>query len=59
MIFSRGIHMTEIRRLQETPKGQYTITMPSQVVRLLGWQKGDEIEIILENRSLRLTKKSD
>ena len=49
--------MPEERVLQKTPKGQYMIYLPIQVVRMLNWEKGDKIQIDLENRGLKLSKK--
>ena len=51
--------MNEKRILQQTPKGQYTITLPIQVVRMLGWNKGDIIQIFLDAGDIRLRKKPE
>ena len=51
--------MNEERRLQQTTKGQYTITLPAQTVRMLGWKKGDTIQIVLDAGDIRLRKKND
>lgn len=48
--------MNEERILQQTPKGQYTITLPIQVIRMLGWQKGDKIQVFLDAGDIRLRK---
>ena len=33
--------MNEERKLQQNNKGQYILAIPPQVVRALGWKKGD------------------
>lgn len=48
--------MNEERIIQKTSKGQYTITLPIQIVRALGWKKGDTIQIILDAGDIRLRK---
>jgi len=50
--------MNEERILQEA-KGQYTITLPVQLIRALGWQKGDTILVLLDAGDIRLRKKKD
>lgn len=37
---SRGIP----RRLQQGVRGNYYVSLPADVVRLLGWDKGDVVE---------------
>lgn len=44
------------RKLQETGKGQYTLTMPKQIVELLGWKPQDNIEFNLQGDKLLITK---
>ena len=51
--------MNEERILQETPKGQYIITLPIQVIRMLGWKKGDTIQVLLDAGDIRLRKKGE
>jgi len=48
--------MNEERKLQKTAKGQYTITIPPQVVRMLGWKKGDTIQLLLDAGDIRHRK---
>lgn len=50
--------MIEERKLQES-RGQYTITLPAQVIRSLSWKKGDTIQVILDAGDIRLRKKSE
>ena len=33
------------RKIQQTNRGQYVMTLPAGVVEGLGWKKGDTIEI--------------
>ena len=50
------------RKLQMTKREsyvQYFIVLPPDVVRFIGWKKGDEIEIIQEDGDIRLHKKED
>lgn len=49
--------MSEERILQQGTRGEYLISLPTQVVRILGWQKGDTIQISLEDQTLKLRKK--
>lgn len=37
--------MTLIRKLSKSVKGQYRITLPPDVCKMLDWQEQDEIEI--------------
>ncbi|MFQ6126897.1 MAG: hypothetical protein ACE5R6_20145 [Candidatus Heimdallarchaeota archaeon] len=49
--------MSEKRILQQGTRGEYLLSLPAQVVRILGWQKGDIIQIRLKNQTLNLRKK--
>jgi len=44
------------RKLQRTPKDQYTLTIPKTLVQILGWDDKDEIEFIFEQNKLTLRK---
>lgn len=48
--------MNEIRKLQQNNKDQYFIVIPPQVVRMLGWKKGDNIQLLLDAGDIRLRK---
>lgn len=44
-------------KLQQTPQGQYVITLPKKVVESLeGWEKGSEIKVFVERGDLVLRK---
>lgn len=43
------------RKLQER-NGQYTLTLPRELVLALGWGSGEYIEVELKNRKLLLGK---
>lgn len=46
------------RKIQQTNKGQYTITIPSPVAEVLGWKKGTELEFNMSGKDrLELRKK--
>jgi len=51
--------MNEERKLQQNTKGQYVIVIPPQVVRMLGWEKGDTIQLLLDAGDIRLRKKKE
>ena len=44
------------RRLQKTPKDQYTLTIPKTLVQILGWNDKDEIEFGFEKGKLTLKR---
>lgn len=44
------------RKLQKSKNGQYFLSLPNQLVRLKGWDKGDEI-IFSENKGNIVLKK--
>ncbi|MBS3124854.1 AbrB/MazE/SpoVT family DNA-binding domain-containing protein [Candidatus Woesearchaeota archaeon] len=44
------------RRLQRTPKDQYTVTIPKTLVKLLKWNNKDELEFDFENGKLTLKR---
>jgi len=48
------------RKLQRTPKDQYTLTIPKTLVQILGWSDKDEIEFGFEKGKITLkrTKKA-
>lgn len=50
--------MTEriTRRLQKTPKDQYTVTIPKTLVQILGWEDKDEIEFGFEDGKITLSR---
>lgn len=46
-------------KIQQQKNGQYTITLPSDIVKGFDWKKGDIIEFrIIGPSELRLKKKS-
>ncbi len=49
---SKGI----TRKLQRTPKDQYTLTIPKTLVKLLDWNNKDEIDFGFENGKLTLKR---
>jgi bifunctional DNA-binding transcriptional regulator/antitoxin component of YhaV-PrlF toxin-antitoxin module len=49
---SKGI----TRKLQKTPKDQYTLTVPKTLVQILGWDDKDEIEFVFEKDALTLRR---
>jgi len=51
--------MNEERVLQESARGQYMITLPIQIIRALGWKKGDTIQVLLDAGDIRLRKKKE
>jgi len=38
---------------------QYSIKIPTILIEEMEWQQGDDIEITIENESLKLTRKDD
>ena len=44
------------RKLQRTPKDQYTLTIPKTLVQILGWDEKDEIEFGFEKGKLTLKR---
>lgn len=45
-------------KLQQQKNGQYSITMPQDLVKAFGWVKGTELEFkILGQQELKLSKK--
>ena len=44
------------RKLQRTPKDQYTLTIPKTLVQILGWNDKDEIEFGFEQNKLTLRR---
>ena len=49
-----------IRKLQQTKRRdyvQYFLVLPPSIVKSLDWQKGEEIEIILDDGDIRLHRK--
>lgn len=44
------------RKLQRTPKDQYTVTIPKTLVQILGWDDKEEIEFIFEKDRLTLRR---
>lgn len=57
-----NIHMNKygdkanVRRVQRTPKGQWTITIPSQIADALDFKVGEKIEWKLEKGELVLKR---
>ncbi len=43
-------------KLQQTPPGQYVITLPKKVIESLKWEKGSEIKVFVERGDLVLRK---
>lgn len=37
-------------KLQQMKKGQYFITLPSQIIRAKGWKKGDIISVEIDQK---------
>ena len=47
-------------KLQQQKNGQYTITVPQDLVKGFGWQKHTELEFkILGQQELKISKKKD
>ena len=44
------------RKLQKTNKDQYILTIPKQLVDLLGWKNKDKVEFGFENGKIVLTR---
>ncbi len=44
------------RKLQRTPKDQYTLTIPKTLVQILGWDDKDEIEFVFASDKLTLRR---
>ncbi len=44
------------RKLQRTPKDQYTLTIPKTLVQILGWGEKDEVEFGFEKGKLTLKR---
>lgn len=44
------------RKLQRTPKDQYTLTIPKTLVQILGWDDKEEIEFEFEEGKLTLKR---
>jgi antitoxin component of MazEF toxin-antitoxin module len=44
------------RKLQRTPKDQYTVTIPKTLVQILDWDDKDEIEFKFELDKLTLRR---
>jgi bifunctional DNA-binding transcriptional regulator/antitoxin component of YhaV-PrlF toxin-antitoxin module len=50
-------HMANHMKLQVTGKGQYTITIPRQIVQAMGWMRGIELNFeILGKDKLKIEK---
>jgi hypothetical protein len=46
-------------KLQQMNKKQYFVSLPNQIVRAKGWQKGDEIKVEIDHKGdLILIKKN-
>lgn len=43
-----------IRKIFQTGKYSYVITLPKDIFRHLGWQRGDSVEIDLDKTGKRL-----
>ncbi|NOZ76285.1 MAG: hypothetical protein GXO65_01105 [Euryarchaeota archaeon] len=35
-----------MKKVQKTLKGVYYVEIPSEVIRLVGWKEGDEVEFL-------------
>ena len=44
------------RKLQRTPKDQYTLTIPKMLIEILKWSDKDEIEFGFQKGKLTLRK---
>lgn len=44
------------RKLQRTPKDQYTVTIPKTLIDILGWENKDEVEFKFEGDKLTLKR---
>ncbi len=42
--------------IQEPKKGQITITIPSNIIRLTSWKKGDELLVIPTDEGILLKR---
>ena len=47
------------RKLQVTPKGQYTLTLPKNIIQLLQWQTHDIIIFGFDHGKINLSKGVD
>lgn len=43
-------------KIQQTKTGQYTVTLPRQIVKSMRWEKGDELDVFVERGDLVLRK---
>ena len=46
-------------KLQQMKKGQYFITLPNQIVKAKGWNKGDYIVVEIDSRGNIILKKKE
>ena len=46
-------------KLQQMKQGQYFVTLPSQIVRAKGWNKGDQIDARIDKEGNIILKKKD
>ena len=44
-------------KLQQMNNKQYFITLPNQIVRAKGWEKGDQIKAIIDSKGNIVLKK--
>ncbi len=44
-------------KLQQMKQGQYFLSMPSQIVRAKGWNKGDRIKIVIDKEGDLILRK--
>jgi bifunctional DNA-binding transcriptional regulator/antitoxin component of YhaV-PrlF toxin-antitoxin module len=38
-----------MKKVQRTMKGVYYVEIPSEIIRLLGWKEGDQVEFLPGN----------
>ncbi len=46
-------------KLQQMKQGQYFVTLPSQIVRAKGWNKGDYINAIIDKEGNIILKRKE
>lgn len=44
-------------KLQQAQKSQFSVTIPIALVKMMEWEKGTELVIVMKNNKLQLEKK--
>lgn len=47
--------MPEIRKLQKTTRGQYTLGVPKQLVHIYGFEQGQPFEVTISRNRIVMT----